>query len=65
MANCAKQSYSLTIVLGDLLAEFLAPRFAAAVSSCFVRFLFGAILTSMNRKKERINISQKALDKIF
>ena len=60
-----KQSYSLTIVLGDLLTDFLAPRFAAAVSICFVRFLFGPILTSINRKREGINISQNALDKII
>jgi hypothetical protein len=56
---------SQTFVLSDELTEFLVPRFAAAVSICFGRLLFGPILTSMNRKKERINISQNALDKIF
>jgi hypothetical protein len=64
-SHACNQQTGLTFVLEDILTEFLAPRFAAAASNCFVRFLFGPILTSMIRKIERMKISPKALDKIF
>jgi len=64
-SQLCKQKSSIKFVFGNVLTEFLAPRFAAAASNCFVRFLFGPILTSMIRKMERMKISPKALDKIF